>query len=139
MPTATARVPAKRATPTRTKKTKPAEPESDLEIVATDEEQDTFTAKVFGTDEEFTFYNDVNFLLLLIAYGGEGEDLAQLPTILKSLIHVDEDTDEARRETWQRFMRVLSAQRGMNAERSMKFINDLVAAAGKDQPESADA
>lgn len=139
MPTATARVPAKRATATRTRKTKPTEPESDLEIVATDDVAETFTARLFGTDEEFTFYNDVNFLLLLIAYGGEGEDLAQLPTILKSLIHVEEDTDEARRETWQRFMRVLSGQRGMNAERSMKFINDVVAAAGKDQAENADA
>jgi hypothetical protein len=133
MPTTAARVPAKRAA-----KSTPVESDSDIEILSTDEDAGTFTAKVFGTDEEFTFYDDVNFLLLLIAYGGEGEDLAQLPTILKSMIFVADDTDEARRTTWQRFMSVLAKQRGMDAERSMKFINDLVAAAGKDQLESSD-
>lgn len=133
MPTATARVPAKRGT----KPQPPAEPDSDLEIVSRDETNGTFTARLFGSEEEFTFYDEVNFLMLLIAYGGEGEDLAQLPTILKSMIHVDEDSDDARRSTWQRFLALLAKQRGMDAERSMKFINDLVAAAGKDQPESA--
>lgn len=134
MPTATARVPAKRAA---SRKTPPAEPDSDLTVVSRDEIEGTFTATVFGTDQEFTFHDEVNFLMLLISYGGEGEDLGQLPTIIKGMLWVAEDSDEARRETWQRFVRILAAQRGMDAERSMKFINDLVAAAGKDQPENA--
>lgn len=131
--------PARRAAVARKKTPKPKDPDNDIVVVSRDEEAGTFTAKLFGTDEEFTFFDDVNFLLLLIAYGGEGEDLAKLPTILKSLIAVDvddaDDADLARREVWQRFVAVLAAQRGMNAERSMKFINDIVAAAGKDQPE----
>lgn len=119
-------------------KPKPVEPETDVEVIGEDDVEGTFTAKLFGTDEAFTFYADANFLMLLIAYGGEGEDLAMLPTIIKGMIAVDEDSDEARRAEWSRFVTVLAPQRGMNAERSMRFINDLIAAAGKDQPESAD-
>lgn len=122
-------------------KDKPAEPESDIEVIAVDDDRGTFTAKLFGTDDEFVFWSDANFLLLLIAYGGEGEDLAQLSTIMKGLLYVDEDAKDigaATRETWGRFLSLLAQQRKMTAERSMRFINDLVAAAGKDQQESAD-
>lgn len=118
------------------KPVKPKEPDSDVEVVAEDDE--TFTAKLFGGDEAFVFHKDVNFLMLLIAYGGGGEDLGSLSPVLKSLFYVETDSDDERRETWQRFLGELSAQRGMDAERSMKFINDLVAAAGKDPSESSD-
>lgn len=133
--TTTTKRPSKAVTRVKPRVAKPKEPESDVEVVATDEVEGTFTARVFGTEHEFTFYTDVNFLMMLIAYGGEGEDLAKLPTILKGLIAVDDDTDEARREEWARFITVLAPIRGMGAERSMKFINDLLAAAGKDQAE----
>lgn len=134
MPTATARVPAKRAS---TKKPKPA-PDSDVEVIDVDEDAGTFTARLFavdGDDGVFEFWSDVNFMVLLIAYGGEGEDLGHLSTVLKSIFKVDDDAHGA--ATWSRFVSLLSKQRGMNAERSMKFINDLVAAAGKDQAENA--
>lgn len=145
MPATQARVakraasPAKRTTTNGRAKAKPTEPESDIEVLSRDEAAETFEARLFGDDDAvFTFYEDANFFLLLISYGGEGEDLAKLPTIIKSLMFVEGDTDEDRREPWTRFIAVLAKQRGMNAERTMRFINDLIAAAGKDQQESAD-
>lgn len=129
--------PAKRTSKAVTRvKAKPKEPDTDVEVV--DEDEDTFTAKLFGTDEQFTFYKDVNFLMMLIAYGGEGEDLSNLPTIIKGMMCVEEDSDEARRAEWARFIKVAAPQRGLGGERTFRFINDLIAAAGKDQAESAD-
>lgn len=142
--------PVKRATKavTRVKPAKPRAPESDVEVVSEDADAGTFTARVFGTEQEFTFYTDVNFMMLLISYGGDAEGLTMLPVIIKSLLVVDEvvvkgrvdneATDAVRHAEWMRFVGVLATQRGMNSERSMKFINDLIAAAGKDQMESVD-
>lgn len=124
----------------RAKVSAPPEPVSDVEVLSYDEDRGTFDVRlcgVEGDDGVFVFWNDTNFFGMLIAYGGEGEDLALLSQIIKGMLWVPDGDEDAGRETWRRFTRLILAQRGMSAERTMTLINDLIAAAGKDQQDSA--
>ena len=119
-------------TPARTSKVRPRpdEPTSDLEVISRSKDGETFTGRLFGSDE-FEFSTDVNGMLLMLGFSGQPSDFVNL---LHSMIALDDDADdEVRDETRKRFNKVLASQRHFPVERLMQLTNDLCEAAGNDE------
>lgn len=118
--------------PARTRHTKSAKDYADLHIVSRDDE--TFRARVFDSDDLFTFSTDVNAFLMLNAFSGEP---GAITTFMLSLVEIEvDDTADAddieikRVETRRKFTDILSTQKGLSVKRLVRFVGDLTDAAG---------
>lgn len=128
--------PAPKATPRPRK----PEPETDVNVVARDEEY--FIAEIFG--EEFRFSTFVNPWLMLMITTGENTSAALLQ-LLHSIIEVDipadateAEAEDLRQAEAQRFSSLLGSQgRGFTFERLFRLVNDLIETAGNETPASA--
>lgn len=124
------------ATPARTRGPKPKD-YADLHIITRDDE--TFRARIFDSDEVFTFSTDVNAYLMLNAFSGEP---GAITTFMLALIDIEvddnadaDDIEIKRAETRRKFTDILSTQKGLSVKRLVRFVGDLTDAAGNVNPE----
>lgn len=105
---------------------------ADLHVIARDD--DSFRARIFDSDEVFTFSTDVNAFLMLNAFSGEP---GAITNFMLSLVDIevpdDADADDIeikRAETRRKFTDAISTQKGLSVKRLVKFVGDLTDAAG---------
>lgn len=120
------------ATPARTRGVKPSKDYADIHIISREDE--SFRARIFDSDEIFTFSTDVNAFLMLNAFSGEA---GAITSFMLSLIEIEvddnADTDDIeikRAETRRKFTDLLAGQKGLTIKRLIKFVGDLTDAAG---------
>jgi hypothetical protein len=109
----------------------------DIVVLSRDDEAETFEAKIFGTDDVFTFSMDLNAYLQLAAFSGAAGAFVDF---MDSLVVVNTDGDDdrraverKRRDEAERFHDLLKNTSHLTVERLAQFVADITEIAG-DRP-----
>lgn len=133
---ASARVPARRTNPTRTRPR--AEPDSDLEVLSRSDDGLTVEARLFGA-ETFVLSTDVNAHAISLA----AKTMGGLSDFFHRQISIDHlvdgksqrQIDTVAFEEKRRFDELLTGQQGLTFERYGKLFADLIEAFGNEDDE----
>lgn len=123
------------ATPARrtSTRTRPAEPETDLQVLSRSGDGLTFVGRLFD-EEDFVFTTDVNSFLMMKSTAGRSSDFIDfLYSMLELTAEEDESDDEARARIQAKFDKVMGSQPKLTVERLFRLVNDMIEAAGNDE------